>query len=211
MAVAEVMSVIPDLVDTPTLLLIGVGSGVEDDAVTRLERGLRVKGNEVGADSGDGSEKGAAFFPEAGMDQLLMVHPVHPSGVEPAGEGHFELVAILVTRLPGLTGQSGVDRLSVNLTDGRHILGSLQPPLDLEARDTRGDEFGNVVYRRKILGREEVALVAEIAQCPVHDEFVGHAAGLGTFTPVGTPLTKRLAGEALAGVGHAECPVYKDL
>ena len=140
-----------------------------------------------------------------------MIHPVHPAGVEPTGEGHLELVAIVVVGFPGLAGQGGVDGFPVNLADSGHILGGLQASLDLETFDARGDQVRNIVHRREVLRGEQVTLVTEIAERPVHDKLVRHAAGLCAFAAVGTPLAERLAGEALAGVGDAERTVDKDL
>ena len=211
MAVAEVMAVLPDLVDPASLLLIGIGAGVKDDAVAGLERGQRVEGDEVGAHSRDGSQEGPSLLAEAGVDEFLMIHPVHPAGVKPAGEGHLELVAILVAGFAGLACQGGVDGFPVNLADGGHILGGLQASLDLETFDARGDQVRNVVHRREVLRGEQVALVTQIAERPVHDKFVRHPAGLGAFAAVGTPLAERLARQALAGVGDAERAVDKDL
>ena len=211
MAVAEVMAVRPDLVDPASLLLIRIGTGVKDDAVTRLQRSLRVKRDEVGAHSRDGSEESPALLAEACVDEFLMIHPVHPAGVKPPGEGHLELVAILVAGFAGLAGQGGVDGFPVNLADGGHILGGLQASLDLETFDARGDQVRNVVHRGEVLRGEQVALVTEIAERPVHDKFVRHPAGLGAFSAVGTPLAERLARQALAGVGDAERTVDKHL
>ena len=210
-AVAEVVAILPDLVNAAPLFLIGVASRVKDDAIARLDWNEGIEGNEIGTERGDGSDEGAAFFPKAGMDEFLVVHPVHPSGVESPGEGHLELVTIRGIRLTRSPCQCGVDRLTVDLADGGDVLRGFQSSLDLEADDTAFDQLRDVVHGRQILRGEEVATVAEIAQGAVDHKLVGHAAGLGALAAVGTPLTERLAGETLAGVGDAERPVDKDL
>ena len=45
---------------------------------------------------GDGADEEAAFFGVAGGDEFLVIDAVHPAGVEPAGEGHFQGVFVLV-------------------------------------------------------------------------------------------------------------------
>lgn len=99
MPVPEIVSVSPYLVDPPSLLPIGVGTRIENDPVSRLEGSLGIKSHEVGTDHRDDTKEGAAFFSEACMDQFLMIHAVHPPGVEPSGKRHLELVPIIATCL----------------------------------------------------------------------------------------------------------------
>ena len=83
MTVAEVMTVLPDLVDPASLLLICIGTCVKHDAVTGLERSPRVEGDEVRPHSRDRTKESPPLLAEASVDEFLMIHPVHPAGVEP--------------------------------------------------------------------------------------------------------------------------------
>ena len=84
MTVAEVVPVPPDLVDAPTLLLIGVCSGIEDNAVPRLEGSLRLKGHKIGSDFSNPADEGATLLTEPCVHEFAVVHPVHPSGIKAA-------------------------------------------------------------------------------------------------------------------------------
>ena len=72
-------------------------------------------------------------------------------------------------------------------------------------------ELGDLVDAREVLGGKQITLVAEIAGLAIDDEFVGHAAGLGTLAAVRAALTERLAREALPRVGDAEGAMYESL
>jgi hypothetical protein len=63
----------------------------------------------------------------------------------------------------------------------------------------------------KILGREEIRAVAEVAGLAVDFQRVGKPASLGTFAAVGAAAAEDFAGEALARVRDAEGSVDKDL
>ena len=210
MSVAEVVTILPDLIDPPTLLLIGVGSGIKDNPVPGLERCLRIESDEVGSNPGNGSKEGSPLLSKAGMDQFLMIHTMHPAGVETAGKSHLELVAILIACFARMACQSSINRLPIDLANRRHILGSLESSLDLETLHTGSDQLRDIVHRGEILRREKVALIPEIPQRAVNDEFVGHTASLGALTAVGTTLPERFAGQALARVGNTESAMDED-
>ena len=53
-------------------------------------------------------------------------------------------------------------------------------------------------------------MFAEVLDFSIDDDFVGHAAGLGTFTAVGGALAERFRSEALSRVSDAESTVDKD-
>jgi hypothetical protein len=89
--------------------------------------------------------------------------------------------------------------------------GRFQPALDLERGDAGAHEVGQHVEAGEILRAEQVAAVAEVNLPAVGDEIVGQAAGLGAFAAVGGAAAERLAGEALAGIGHAERAVHENL
>ena len=211
MAVAEIVTILTDLIDPPPLLLIGVSSRVEDNPVAGLEWAQCVKGHEIRAKGGNRPKKGAPLLAIACVNQFLVVHPVHPTGRQPPRESHLKLIAILDISFGRTAGKGCIDRLSVDLTDSRDILRRLQPSLDLEALHSCLDQGGDIIYRSKILRREKVAFVSKVPEHAVDHELIGHPAGLRTFAPIGTPLSQGLTREALTGVGDTERPVNKNL
>src|SRR5437868_3211051 len=92
---------ISDFVHLSTLfLLIGV-TGIEDDAVAGLERGVQGEGDALPFYLTDFAEVHAAFLAEAGMDEFLVVVAIEPTGVEAAREGHFHRILRGVPRVEG--------------------------------------------------------------------------------------------------------------
>ena len=200
-----------DLVDPTTLLVFGVPSGVEDDPVAFLHLGFPFELDPVFSDLGNFPGKGSALLPESGMHEFLVIDALKPTGRKSAGESHFQFVAVLLRR--DLVGSclGPIDRLSISASHRRNILRGLETSLDLETHDAEPDQLGDLVDPSEILGREEILLVSEVKVLAIDHEFVRHPAGLGTFAPVGTALTERLAGETLPGVGDTESPVDKGL
>ena len=72
------------------------------------------------------------------------------------------------------------------------------------------DELRDEVDGGEVLGAEEVAVLAEVLDFSIDEDFVGHAAGLGAFAAVCGALAEGFAGEALAGVGDAEGSMDED-
>src|SRR5216684_2553664 len=81
---------------TAFLVLVGV-AGVEYHAITRLERRFQFDGYPFALDARDFAEADTPLFPEAGVDQFLIVIAAEPTGVKPARERHFHVV----TRITG--------------------------------------------------------------------------------------------------------------
>ena len=104
-----------------------------------------------------------------------------------------------------------VDRAAVGGGRCGHILGPFEPPLNLEAGDAGGDEFGHLLHRHQVLRREQILGIAEIVLLAVEDEVVGQAAGLRALAAVGAAAAPGLARETLAAVGDAEGAMHKDL
>ena len=91
------------------------------------------------------------------------------------------------------------------------VLGRLEPALDLQARHAQLDQLRDQVVRGKVLRAEEILSLVQVHELAVADDLVGHPAGLGTLAAVRRAAAQGLAGQALAGVGHAERAVDEDL
>ena len=201
-------------VDATALFMVGVASGVEDDAIAVFQGGvpaIRLELDPVGPDLTDATDVGAAFFAEAGVNEFLIVDAIQPAGGKAAGKDHLEGITILVGRRRLCSGLGRVDRLPIGARHRRDILGSLEAAFDFKTRHPESDQFGNLIDPREILRREQVTLIAHLAGDAVDDEFVGHAAGLGALAAIGAALPERFTGEALARVGDAEGAVDKGL
>ena len=95
--------------------------------------------------------------------------------------------------------------------DVGHVLRRLEAALDLQAGDAQLDQSRNQVVSRKVLGAQKILSLPEIHGLAVADDLVGHPAGLGALAAVRRAAAQRLAGQALARIGHAECAVHEDL
>ena len=204
-----------DLVNTAALLAFVRLAGVEDDAVAGLERSGEAEGDGLVLHARDFAEKDAALGAEAGVGEFLVVDALEPTGEETAGETHLKLVAggLGFEFRRGDAGEVGhdlVEGLAVDPGDARDVFGRLEAAFDFQRGDSGADEVGEHLEAGEVLGAEEVAFVAEGHLHAVRDEIVGQAAGLGAFAAVGGAAAERLAGEALAGVGDAECAVDED-
>ena len=109
------------------------------------------------------------------------------------------------------TADIGVEGGAIRLRGGGHVLGGLEPALDLEAGDAGADQVVDQVVGGQVLRGEEVGLVPQLAAGAVDDQLVREPAGLGALAAVGRPPAQGLAGQALAGVGDAEGAVDEDL
>src|SRR2546423_1158725 len=84
-----------DSVNPPSLLrLVGMPS-VEHNAVAGLERPVQFQNTFLPLNSADLAQENAALFPEAGMDQLLIVGASQPAGGKAARESHLHLILCL--------------------------------------------------------------------------------------------------------------------
>jgi hypothetical protein len=60
--------------------VVGIRAPIDDDAVSRMKWGENfIQLEPVRTSAGDFARKRAAFFSEAGVDELLMIDPVEPS------------------------------------------------------------------------------------------------------------------------------------
>jgi hypothetical protein len=139
-----------------------------------------------------------------------MVYAMEPAGKKAATEGHLQAVLLFRRCGRGLLSQGAIDGLAINGGDGGNVVRGFEPTLDLERVKTEFDQFGDFIHRGEVLGREKVGPVPEIAGLAIDFEGVGHAAGLRALATVGAAATEDFAGEALAGVGNAECPMNKN-
>ena len=210
-----------DLIDAAAFLLhLGV-PGVEHHAVTRFKRRDRAERHAVGPHVNNLTEEDAALGAKVGVDEFLIVGAPKPAGIKTAREGHLHRVIVFAME-PGQQvgfalggharfGQHLVDRPPVDARDAGDIPGIFQPSLDLEGGDAQADEFGQHIEGGEILRAQEVAPVAELDQPAIGEQLVRHPAGLGALAAIGGASTQRLAGQALAGVGHAERTMDEDL
>ena len=92
-------AVVLDFPNACALFEVAVFSGVEDDAVAGFEGWVLFGRRNVETDPavlgfGDGSEKGAALFPEATVGEVGVVSAGEPTGGEAARECHLKGVAV---------------------------------------------------------------------------------------------------------------------
>ena len=139
-----------------------------------------------------------------------MVGAGEPAGGETAGEGHFKGVAVFRGDGGGGFADGGVEGFPIDAGDGGDVFGGFEAAFDFEGFDAGADEVGDEVDGGEVLWAEEVAVFAEVAGDAIDDDFVGHAACLCAFAAVCGALAEGFAGEALAGVGDAECAVDED-
>ena len=60
--------------------VVGIRAPIDDDAVARMEWGEDfIQLEPIRTSAGDLARKRAAFLAEAGVNELLMIHPVEPS------------------------------------------------------------------------------------------------------------------------------------
>ena len=192
----------------PALLRVGIAAGVENHAVAELQRDLRRQLHAVATHAHDPPGQRPALFSEPRGDQLLVVHAVHPAGIQPARKRHLELLPIRRVRH---VRERGVDGLPIHLTHRRHVLRRLQPALDFETHHTQFQQRRNFLHRRQILRRKQIAPVAQIAHRAIHDQLVRHPARLRTLAAIRAPLPERFARQTLPGIRHAQRPMHEHL
>jgi hypothetical protein len=104
----------------------------EDDAVTGLERLVRVYDNAIRDDSGDGTERETVMATEARGHEPLMVHPIEPPVKESAriDASHLILLGACLGR-----GEMPKAPFLIGARGRCDVLGRLKPSLDLEGLD----------------------------------------------------------------------------
>src|SRR6266478_6926219 len=116
---------------------------IEDDAVPRLERQrsagpgraqlrIDVDDDTLQRNRGNRADAHAAVLGKAPFHELLMIDAVQEPVREPARETLRKVNLLLVRDLEWPLRDRGVDRRPVSLGRGRHVMGALQPALDLE-------------------------------------------------------------------------------
>ena len=72
-----------DAKNAAALLVLGIPTRVENHAIPRLERNYGIRHFDmIFSNSGNHTEKCSPFFSKAGANQFLVVHAMHPSGIE---------------------------------------------------------------------------------------------------------------------------------
>ena len=201
-----------NLKNPPALLALGVSAGVKYHAIAGFDADCGgFQFHMVPGAACNTTEKSSTLFAKARADEFLVIDPMHPPAEKSTREGHFQSIPVLGRRALKKPLERRVDRFAVNRGDRCDIFGGFQASLDFKRGHAPFDEGWDFIHCGEILRRKQVALVAEVAQGTVHNEFVGHAARLRAFPAIRTPATEGLAGEALARVGHAQRSVNKCL
>ena len=203
------------LPDTAALFLVAVLSGIHHKSIAGGNRygGQGIELHPALATADDASGECAALLAESAVGEQRVVGAIEPAGGEAAGERHLhgvEMAASLFWQ-QGDSRQGGIYCAAVGAGSGGHVFRALEPAFNLEAVYSGGKHLRHTIQRAEILRGKDVAAFAQVAEPAVDFEFVGHAAGLGAFTAIGAALPQGFAGEALAGVGHAEGPVAENL
>jgi len=209
----------PDFEDPAPLLVLFGMSLVKHDAVARLDHGdgrivAAVRLAEVcfiqfdqHAAAGAADERADAYpaaLGKAAEDQPLVVDPFEKAGRETARETLRQVLLLPRRQCEWPRSQRRVEGCAVGLRRHGHVLGALQPPLDLQARHAQPSQLADQVVGRQVLRAEKIGVVAQVAPPAVDDQLVGHAAGLGALAPVGAASTQGLARQALAAVRHTQ-------
>ena len=208
-----------DSIDAPALLLFVRPSGIEHHAVAQFQRGLQMQGHFPALDPGDGAQEHAAFFPEARMDQALVIDAAKPAGVQAPGERHLHVVPrrsdfLCRGRIRGRIRRrrpETIQGLAIDPGDAGDIFRRLEPALNFERGHAGAHEFRQHVQPGQILGAQQIAPVAQRHREAVGKQLIGHPAGLGAFAAVGRAAAERFAGETLAGISHAQGAMHKNL
>jgi len=141
------------------------------------------------------------------VDQLTVINAGQPARTETSRKAQLKVAAqlhLLVRRDRSAFSRELIEPLAIGVRHRGDVGGVLQPPFNLEAGDPRIHQIRQQLPGGQILRRQQITLFAEVELLAIHDQFVGEAAGLGTFAAIGAPLAQGFAGQALAGVGHTE-------
>ena len=205
-----------DLVNSATLLTLIGFTGVEDQAVARFQRRRKTKRNGVVFHPRHFAKEDAAFGPEAGVGELLIINPTKPAGEKTAGETHLEFVAGRLRlefrrRDTREVGHHFIEGLAINPRNAGNVFRRLQATLDLQRGHSDANEVGQNLEAGEVLRAEQITFVAEGNLEAVRDQVVRQTAGLGTFAAVGGASAEGLTRETLAGIRDTEGAMHKHL
>src|SRR5689334_4280513 len=96
---------------------------------------------------------------------------VHAAGESAAVDLHERLDRFRARR-GAVAGREAIEEAAIAAGHGRDVLGALLAPLDLEASDARVGDLGEVVGRREILGRDEVAAVELLVRVQIGEDVI---------------------------------------
>ena len=86
-------------------LVVGIGTTIDDNSVARMKWGEHfLKFDPVGSSPRYFSCERATLFAKAGVNELLMVHPMKPTREKAAAEGHLQPVFIFLGGGGGVIG-----------------------------------------------------------------------------------------------------------
>src|ERR1700683_1018352 len=119
------------LVNPTPLFVLGVVSGVKNNAVSRLDLHLRVEFDKILADFLDGPDKGSALLAASPVDQSLVVDTMQPTGEQAPGKSHLETVQIVCWKKARLTfrinrGNRTIDGVTIHSYHRSHVFGRFQ-------------------------------------------------------------------------------------
>ena len=83
------------LVNPAPLLVLGILSGVKNNAVSRFDLHLRIQLDIILSDFPDEPDKSSALLAASPVDQSLMVDSVQPTGEQAPGKSHLETIQIV--------------------------------------------------------------------------------------------------------------------
>ena len=205
-----------DLVNSAALLTLIGFAGVEDEAVAGFQRRRKTKRNGVVFYPRHFAKEDAAFGPEAGVGELLIVDPTKPAGEKTAGETHLEFVAGRLRlefrrRDTREVGHHFVEGLAINPRNAGNVFGRFEASLDFQRGHSDANEVGQNLEAGEVLRAEQITFVAEGNLDAVGDQVVRQTAGLGTFAAVGGASAEGLTREALAGIRDTKGAMHKHL
>ena len=161
---------VPHLKHASTFLVVAAVAGIEDNAVTGLQRAVETDMDAVAGHARDFTNEGTALLAKARMHEALIVDAFEPAGGESAAEGHFEFVAFgLVLCLPARLATQLVQRLPVDARDAGDVFGRLEPALNLERSDAGADEVGQDFEAGEVLWGKQVVAAAQLDLASVGD------------------------------------------
>ena len=133
-----------------------------------------------------------------------MIAAAEPAGREAARERELHFGDVLLGEVRLAIGGGRIEGPAVVPRDVGDVLGRLEPAFDLEAAHAGVDELRHERVRGQILRAQQIFDIAQIDVFAVADQVVGQPAGLGTLAAVRAAAAERFAGQALAGIGHAQ-------
>ncbi len=189
---------------------------LDEQALAARERPRRAHDDELAAAPAHDAQRlahlEAPVIAAPAVDEPPVIHAAQEARARAARE-HLQcgLARGLERRGGGRRRDRRVDRGAVEADRRAHVLGALEPALDLHRGHAERDQIGDRGGRLEVLRGQEVGRVAEVAERAVDHEAVREAARLGAGAAVRAAAADRLAREALARVGDAERAVHEDL